>query len=201
MPNLSSHEQLHLRDIVDCISTVEKNRRSMDGNAMRFLLFFRQHELRKEQNPERNVSISWREMGWAFHSNSQDILVDLVTRHFQGRMLWTRARECGMFMWMTDLNALKAQFEVIARNEYTKTDEKSPVDCSIYYLALKKKSVLVGLWRMAGWHREQSSTQKFLSNDFSDPRWKTAALKNSYALMGKRRFGQLQLLPRELNVC
>lgn len=41
---------------------------------------------------------------------------------------------------------------------------------------------------MAAWNREQSGTQKLLRNDFSDPRWKTAALKNAYALLGKRRF-------------
>lgn len=55
-------------------------------------------------------------------------------------------------------------------------------------MALKKKTVLVGLWRMATWHREQASTQRFLSNNFDEPRWRTAALKNAYALMGKRRF-------------
>ena len=83
----------------------------------------------------------------------------------------------------------RAQFEVIARNEYTKTDEKDPTHCSLYYLALKKKNVLLGLWRMAAWNREQSTTQKFLSNNFQENRWKTAALKNAYALLGKRRFG------------
>lgn len=80
---------------------------------------------------------------------------------------------------------------MIARNEYTKTDEKNPTDCSLYYLALKKKTVLLGLWRMAAWNREQSSTQKLLSNNFQEQRWKTAALKNAYALLGKRRFGEL----------
>ena len=80
---------------------------------------------------------------------------------------------------------------MIARNEYTKTDEKNPIDCSLYYLALKKKTVLVGLWRMASWNREQSGTQKLLRNDFSEARWKTAALKNAYALLGKRRYGAL----------
>jgi hypothetical protein len=85
--------------------------------------------------------------------------------------------------------AQKAQFEVIARNEYTKSDEKNPVDCSLYYLALKKKAVLVGLWRMATWSREQGATQRLLQNNFNEARWRTAALKNAYALMGKRRFG------------
>ena len=41
---------------------------------------------------------------------------------------------------------------------------------------------------MAAWNREQSGTQKLLRNDFSEARWKTAALKNAYALLGKRRF-------------
>jgi len=41
---------------------------------------------------------------------------------------------------------------------------------------------------MAAWNREQPGTQKLLRNDFSEHRWKTAALKNAYALLGKRRF-------------
>ncbi|MCJ1477391.1 regulator of (H+)-ATPase in vacuolar membrane [Lambiella insularis] len=188
VPYLSSQEQMHLADLVECVATAEKHRRSMDTNAMRYLLFVRQHLIRKAQGRRKEVNITWREIAWAFHSGSQDILVDLTSRHYQGRMLWEHAKESGMFMWMTDIDALRAQFETIARNEYTKTDEKNPIDCSLYYIALKKKTVLLGLWRMAAWNREQSSTQKFLSNNFQEHRWKTAALKNAYALLGKRRF-------------
>ncbi|KAI4094480.1 MAG: hypothetical protein LQ344_002229 [Seirophora lacunosa] len=188
IPQLSSQEQMHLADMIDCVATVEKHRRSMDENAIRYLLFFRQHMIRKHQTPSSRPAISYRETVWAYHSDSQDILVDLVSRQFQGRMLWEQARECGMFLWMTDLSALRAQFENIARNEYTKSDMKDPIDCSIYYLALRKKNVLLGLWRMAGWNREQASTQRLLSNNFQEARWKTAALKNAYALLGKRRF-------------
>lgn len=84
---------------------------------------------------------------------------------------------------------------MIARNEYTKTDEKNPIDCSLFYLALRKKQVLVGLWRMATWNKEQRATQKMLANNFDDPRWKTAAMKNAYALLGRRRFGGYQSSP------
>jgi hypothetical protein len=41
---------------------------------------------------------------------------------------------------------------------------------------------------MATWSREQPATHRLLSNNFNEQRWKTAALKNAYALMGKRRF-------------
>ncbi|KAF1977584.1 hypothetical protein BU23DRAFT_587563 [Bimuria novae-zelandiae CBS 107.79] len=183
IPLLSSREQFHLADIIECVGTVEKHRRSIDDNAGRFLLFFRARALSDAQAP-----ISWREIIWAFHSQSQEILVDLVSRHFNGKMLWQHAKESGVFMWMSDLTALRAQFEVIARNEYTKTEEKNPVDCALYYLALKKKPVLVGLWRMATWSREQPATHRLLTNNFNEDRWKTAALKNAYALMGRRRF-------------
>ena len=110
IPQLSSHEQIRLADIVECIATAEKHRRSVDENAMRYLLFFRQHMIRKTQGPTAQFSLTWRESVWAYHSGSQDILVDLVSRQFHGRMMWEHARESGMFMWMTDLTALVSNF-------------------------------------------------------------------------------------------
>ncbi|KAL2015741.1 hypothetical protein VTK56DRAFT_4888 [Thermocarpiscus australiensis] len=186
IPQLSGHEQIQLVDIVECVGLVEKQRRSLDDNGARFVLFFRQHALRKGRTNE--IQMGWREINWAYHSTSQDVLVDFVSRQNQGRMVWEGARESGIFMWLADNAAVRAQFEVVARNEYTKGELKNPVDCSLFYLALKKKTVLQGLWRMASWNREQAATQKFLANNFDDPKWRTAALKNAYALLSKRRF-------------
>ncbi|KAK7416511.1 regulator of (H+)-ATPase in vacuolar membrane [Neonectria magnoliae] len=183
---LSGHEQIQLADIIECVSLVEQHRRSMDENGARFMLFFRQHGLRKGRTNE--MHLSWREINWAYHSNSQDILVDFVSRQNHGSMLWEHARESGLFMWLSDAAALKSQFELIARNEYTKSEVKNPVECSLYYLALRKKAVLQGLWRMANWNREQGATQRLLANNFEDPKWRTTALKNAYALLSKRRF-------------
>jgi hypothetical protein len=68
-------------------------------------------------------------------------------------------------------------------------DKRDPTDCSLYYFALGKVKLVHGLWRQAAWHKEQGLMLKFLSNDFSQPRWRTAALKNAYALLSKQRFG------------
>ena len=108
VPFLTSREQIHLVDIIECVGTVEKHRRSLDENGSRFLLFFRQHALRMSQHSS-HAPLSWREIIWAYFSGSQDILTDLVSRHFQGRMLWQHARSSGVFMWMTDLTALVSQ--------------------------------------------------------------------------------------------
>ncbi|KAK5997385.1 Regulator of V-ATPase in vacuolar membrane protein 1 [Cladobotryum mycophilum] len=186
IPQLSGHEQIQLVDMIECVALVERQRRSMDENGARFMLFFRQHALRKGRANE--IQLSWREINWAYHSNSQDILIDFVSRQNHGSMLWEHARESGIFMWLTDIQTLRHQFEIVARNEYTKSETKNPVECSLYYLALRKKTVLQGLWRMATWNKEQTVTQRLLANNFTEPKWRTAALKNAYALLSKRRF-------------
>ncbi len=107
LPYLSSREQYHLADLVECVAVADKHRRSMDENATRFHLFFRRHIWRKSQGTvDDPPGVSWREIAWAFHSGSQDILIDLVARQHHGRMLWRDAREAGLFMWITDANVL-----------------------------------------------------------------------------------------------
>lgn len=80
--------------------------------------------------------------------------------------------------------------EVIARNEYMAGDNRDPTACSLFYFALGKVKLVHGLWRQAAWHKEQAVMLKFLNNNFGEPRWRTAALKNAYALLSKRRFGK-----------
>jgi hypothetical protein len=46
---------------------------------------------------------------------------------------------------------------------------------------------------MANWNKEQAATQRLLANNFEDPKWRSAALKNAYALLSRRRFGKISL--------
>lgn len=58
------------------------------------------------------------------------------------------------------------------------------MDAAIFYLAMKKKSLVWGLFRSK---RDERMTQ-FFSNNFAEDRWRKAALKNAFALLGKQRF-------------
>lgn len=49
---------------------------------------------------------------------------------------------------------------------------------------MKKKSLVWGLFRSK---RDERMTQ-FFSNNFAEDRWRKAALKNAFALLGKQRF-------------
>lgn len=113
IPQLSSHDQLRLANIIECVSVMEKHRQSIDVNGSRFLIFFRESATKAARSIHGPSSVSWREIVWAFHSNCQEILVDLVSTHYNGKMSWIHARECGLFMWTKDYNTLVRLFDPI----------------------------------------------------------------------------------------
>lgn len=110
IPHLTGSEQMGLAGIIECAAQVSRHRRSIDENGARYLLFFRQWILRQKRlrvPVARNEGgLSWREIVWAFHSVSQEILVDLVSRPHKGKMMWNGARESGLFMWLKDLESV-----------------------------------------------------------------------------------------------
>lgn len=62
--------------------------------------------------------------------------------------------------------------------------------CSLFYIALGKRRLVHGLWKQSYGHSDRPAMVRFLDNNFDEPRWKTAALKNAFALLGKQRFGE-----------
>ena len=126
---------------------------------------------------------------WAQYSESQDTLLDIILKKFNGKIKWEEAKGMGIGWWVQKNDPLKMVFETIARNQYWGKDgSNDPVNCALYYLALKKKSVLIGLWKMATGHPEHAKMLSFLGQNFQEEKPKTAASKNAFALLGKQRF-------------
>lgn len=176
---LNPEEQSDLIKQIQVYSDLEKQERSVDLNAQRFL---------QALYASGDDGVTWNAIVFASLSTSQEVLVDLVTRFYGGKLTWEAARKSGLFCWLSDAESLRLQMENVGRAEFTKHEDRNPVDCSLYYFALRKKNVLQGLWRMAIGVREKENTIKLLANNFNDPRWKASALKNAYALLSRRRF-------------
>jgi hypothetical protein len=66
------------------------------------------------------------------------------------------------------------------------------VKCSLYYLALKRKKILLGLWKVTPFHLEKDKTVRFLENDFDIQKWKTSAKENAFRLIAKHRYGTIR---------
>ena len=112
--NLATNEQKQLERVVDSLNLDEKSRQSLDQNGTRFLTLFRHFVNSQERVSEIVQTVPWREIAWAYHSQSQEILLDRVSRHYGGKMLWRSAREAGLFLWITDHAALVYNTNVLA---------------------------------------------------------------------------------------
>jgi hypothetical protein len=54
----------------------------------------------------RRERIRYRDMIWAFHSESQDLLLNSSTAACQGKMGWSDARALGVPIWLTSIETL-----------------------------------------------------------------------------------------------
>lgn len=134
---------------------------------------------------QRNTGMGMRGMALT----AQDVLLETIFKIVGSDASWDKVRGTRVALFVRDEKSLMEIMERIARNQYASKESRDPSDCSLFYFALKKKSVVEKLWRVCGSHPEKAATERFLQNDFTSHRWKTAALKNAFALLGKRRFG------------
>lgn len=205
LPHLTPNEHASLLVLIQTTLEIEEQRRALDANGLRYLISMRVFYItnRRLSAPSTPASarsgavsrtikprqrLRYRDIVWAFHSESQELLLSTSMAACGGKMTWPDARALGVFLWMHPGESMRAHMEVIARNQYMAGDNRDPTACSLFYFALGKIKLVYGLWRQAAWHKEHAQMLKFLNNDFTQPRWRTAAQKNAFALLSKRRF-------------
>ncbi|XP_060840547.1 dmX-like protein 2 isoform X2 [Rhopalosiphum padi] len=212
LPGLSSLDQMHLLALADTVSTcntdfadrfVDKTQFAKDSSAphegevcsdslddcgLRFLLAMKHYNYllrclgvaQRTQFQKRGMCSA--DIAWAFHSESEEELLQLTPSYVRGTPRWSALKELGVGWWLRNQTLLRTCIEKIAKAAYQTNQD--PLDAAIFYLAMKKKSLVWGLFRSK---RDERMTQ-FFSNNFAEDRWRKAALKNAFALLGKQRF-------------
>jgi hypothetical protein len=161
---------------------------SLDDCGLRFLLAMKHHCYLQKCLPlsQRAViakqGLATSNIIWGFHSESEEELVSMIPCVAKNAPTWPELRELGVVWWVRSNAILRKLVESLARTAFQNSQE--PLDAALYYLAIKKKSMVWGLYRSI---RDEKMTQ-FFKNDFSEERWRKAALKNAFALLGKQRF-------------
>ncbi|KAK3861276.1 hypothetical protein Pcinc_032726 [Petrolisthes cinctipes] len=216
LPGLTSLDQMHLLALADTVAscnvdfadrfdinkakealaketfsrttTDEPSMETLDDCGLRFLLAMRHHTylLRcipiAQRAALQKAGIGSHNFVWAFHSESQEELLDFIPSMRQGNPRWAELRELGFGWWVRNNTLLIRCFNKIAKAAFLLRND--PLDAAIYYLAMKKKNLVWGLFRSIGDRRMTD----FFSNNFTEERWRKAALKNAFALLGKQRF-------------
>ncbi|SCV03271.1 LAMI_0H06810g1_1 [Lachancea mirantina] len=180
LPFLTRHQQVTLITIIEAIEDIDQNEKAVDYCGLMFILGLKLLNSHKATQK----SISMRDVLWAIHSANKNILFLSLKPSLTS---WDHARESRVSFWLENRDLVKT-FEDIAKYEFNKDGRRDPTNCAIFYYALKKKHILMGLWRVSAAHPEQQKILKFLNNDFNERRWKTAAFKNAFVLLSKHRY-------------
>uniref|UniRef100_A0A8C1RDF3 Dmx-like 2 n=1 Tax=Cyprinus carpio TaxID=7962 RepID=A0A8C1RDF3_CYPCA len=131
-----------------------------------------------------NISVSTCHFAWAFHSEAEEEMLNMIPAMQRGDPQWSELRAVGAGWWVRNINTLRRMVEKVAKAAFQRHSD--PLDAALFYLAMKKKAVLWGLFRS---QHDEKMTQ-FFSHNFSEDRWRKAALKNAFSLLGKQRFEQ-----------
>ena len=198
LPRLTRHEQIVLLAICDTILRVEEEKRALDENAVRFMLSFRLFYCLSRSAPMGSAgsafTLTTREITWAYLSDSQDTIVQNLNQTYQQlsqtNMVWPDARLLGLAYWIKSPDLFRRQMEHIAKNQFMHHEDRDPVRCALLYLALGKRKLWSSLWRTVAHHPEYEKTHQFLKDagEFTQEKWRVAASKNAFALLGKQRF-------------
>ncbi|AOA63112.1 RAVE (Rav1p, Rav2p, Skp1p) complex subunit [Komagataella phaffii CBS 7435] len=196
LPFLTGHQQITLASTIEILTDIlEKYQDVLDPNGLRFFLGYKLFLLNSTKVNQVYDSITMRDVNFALHSDNKDVLLNMILdqqTNSKNKLTWKLAERFKLSYWIPN-SKLQELFESIARNEFLQYSidndgKRDPSTCSIFYLALRKKQILIGLWKNSIGHPEQSKMLRFLSQNFKEQRWKSAALKNAFVLMSKHRY-------------
>ncbi|XP_043932298.1 dmX-like protein 2 [Protopterus annectens] len=201
LPGLTRLEQMFLVALADTVATTsteigesrDKNYsggETLDECGLRYLLAMRLHTCLLTSLPPLyrmqllHQGLSTCHFAWAFHSEAEEELLNMIPAVQRGDPQWSELRAMGVGWWARNINTLRRCIEKVAKASFQRNN--NALDAALFYLAMKKKAVLWGLFRS---QHDEKMTQ-FFSHNFNEDRWRKAALKNAFALLGKQRFEQ-----------
>uniref|UniRef100_A0A672YKJ1 Dmx-like 2 n=1 Tax=Sphaeramia orbicularis TaxID=375764 RepID=A0A672YKJ1_9TELE len=201
LPGLTRLEQMFLVALADTVATTSAEVNSsadkqytggeaLDECGLRYLLAMRLHTCLLTSLPPLyrmqllHQGLSTCHFAWAFHSEAEEELLNMIPAMQRGDPQWSELRAVGVGWWIRNINTLRKMVEKLGKAAFQRHSD--PLDAALFYLAMKKKAVLWGLFRS---QHDEKMTQ-FFKNNFTEDRWRKAALKNAFSLLGKQRFEQ-----------
>ncbi|GAA5914932.1 Rav1p [Sporobolomyces salmoneus] len=196
---VSSADHVELKNLVQTVYDVQGKLNTTDEFGIRYLASLRSlvnsnpSSLSLSPLPNDSpVSLDSRDLLFAFHSKDQQVLLDESINSVQsgeGKLSWENAKTLGIPLWLRDRECLLHTIELIGRTSFLLSpDSRDPILPMLFYLSLRRLPQVYTFWKQSLGHSDQRQMLKFLSNDFEQERWKSAARKNAFALLSKRRF-------------
>lgn len=198
-PDLQGKDTMYLIALMDTVNLIQMKPDALDDCSIRFLLAYKldqfmssmyakamQRSQDKQTDDSRPVKPIEPEMkpvdssyvAWAFHSESHETLFNML--QLPETLTWDIFRKLGLSFWMRNPNTLRKVIEKLAQDQFKKTND--PTACALLYLALRKKTTLIGLFKV----KEMTKLVDFYRKEFTQPQEIVAACKNAYVLISRQ---------------
>ena len=204
LPHLTPDEQLDLARVVSAVSLVLEQEKQLDEFAQRYAFAATLYRMRnpypvvQESEDDKTAPPPYATLlaalppmpthavAFAFHSSSVETLISLTTGAQAPLpptgLSWDVCRQLGVGYWLKGAE-LSSVIESVARAQYVVN--KNPNDCFLFYLALGKKQLLLGLMKQ---NSKYDAVFQFMSQDFSEQDNRESASKNAFRALTKRKY-------------
>ena len=204
LPYLRADAQEDLCRLIAAVQLIVEQEKQLDEFAQRYIFAATLYRARNpypvEQEPEDDKptpppyaqllaalpTLSTHAIAYGYHSSSIETILSLTTGSQSTLPLtglsWDVCRQLGLGYFLRGAE-LSATIEAVAKAQFAVS--KNPNDCFLFYLALGKKSVLLGLMRQ---NSKYEAVFQFMSQDFDEQDNRTAASKNAFRALTKRKY-------------
>lgn len=182
---------------------------TVDNCGLKFLLALRSYNYLMRTLPLANreklkeIGLGTANYAWAFHSECEQELLNAIPNYLApdaanvnsgfsignenvsksaSYLSWADLKQYGVGWWLKNSTLLRQLIERVAKCSFQIKND--PLDAALFYLAMKKKGVLWGLFKTV----KDTKMTEFFKNDFNDQKYQSIALKNAFVLLGKQRF-------------
>uniref|UniRef100_A0AAY4EI42 RAVE complex protein Rav1 C-terminal domain-containing protein n=1 Tax=Denticeps clupeoides TaxID=299321 RepID=A0AAY4EI42_9TELE len=202
LPGLTRLEQMFLVALADTVATTSAEvggstdkqytgGEALDECGLRYLLAMRLHICLLTSLPPLyrmqllHQGVSTCHFAWAFHSEAEEEMLNMIPAMQRGDPQWSELRAVGVGWWVRNINTLRRMVEKVCCSVGSFQVEESltvALECAhvrqIEFIFVPTRS-----------QHDEKMTQ-FFKNNFTEDRWRKAALKNAFSLLGKQRFEQ-----------
>ncbi|KAK2962639.1 putative Regulator of V-ATPase in vacuolar membrane protein 1 [Blattamonas nauphoetae] len=190
---LSEMEKRQLYSLADLLlHTTVLSKGGLDEMGVRYIASVRiVSPLNFDQSPPTHptVSLPSHVLLWAAFSTTQDVILDLILPTCK---TWEDLKHYGIGFWLKGSSESQSQntvqsklitfIEDLCKDFFRRT--KDPKRVALWYLALGKKNLLMAMFKA----QNDTKMVQFFAHNFTEERWKRAALKNAYTLVGRQEY-------------
>ncbi|GFO28212.1 Dmx-like protein 2 [Plakobranchus ocellatus] len=201
LPGLSGNDQFHLAALAEVMgsttlglgeNTAENHQTEQQGSVdecgLRFLLALRQYQclvktlppFKRQSLMEAGIRTSY--VVWGFHSESSEVLLQAIPCVKADEPVWEELKVYGVGWWLSSMTQLKTLMLKVANTAFKKS--KKPMDAALYYLAMKKKTIVKSLFKTV----HDGKMETFFGQDFENEKNRRIAMKNAYHLLSKGQY-------------